>query len=106
MANGVPAAKIKITNPQVTALVEKDCDLIFFLLSCGFHYPAATYAEFVTSALKPGGVFLFDLRKKSGQDDYLKKFARVDVVMDEQKYRRIAAVKTDLETTYKTDKTL
>ena len=93
VANGVPAEKIKITNPKVSTLVEKDCDLIFSLLSCGFHYPAATYAEFVASSLRPGGVFLFDLRKKSDQDDYLKSFARYDVVMDEPKYRRVAAIK-------------
>lgn len=93
VANGVPAEKIKITNPKVSTLVEKDCDLIFSLLSCGFHYPAATYAEFVASSLRPGGVFLFDLRKKSDQDDYLKSFARYDVVMDEPKYRRLAATK-------------
>lgn len=93
VANGVPAAKIEITNPQVTPLVDKNCDFIFSLLSCGFHYPAATYADFVAAALKPGGVFLFDLRKKSDQEDFLKGFARFEVVMDEPKYRRVAAVK-------------
>src|SRR5262249_17432147 len=66
-ANGVPSSSVQLTNPQRRPLKDSDCDIVMSLHSCGFHYPAATYGDFVTSALPPGGAFIFDMRKRSGQ---------------------------------------
>ena len=91
--NGVPEEKIRITNPNKSTLMDKNCDLIFSLLSCGFHYPASTYLNFIKTALKPNGVFLFDLRKKSNQEYFLDAFARSDILNETNKSMRIAAIK-------------
>ncbi len=91
--NGVPASAIRATNPQKSELSDSGCDLVFSLLSCGFHYPASTYGDFVAKALKPGGVFIFDMRKNSNQEAFLDRFDIFDIIDDTAKYRRVAAVK-------------
>jgi SAM-dependent methyltransferase len=90
--NGVPAVSIQATNPQKSPLVDDNCDIIMSLLSCGFHYPTETYASFIKAALKPGGIFLFDMRKSSGQESFLTQFERYDILEDAPKYQRIAAI--------------
>jgi SAM-dependent methyltransferase len=91
-ANGVPPSSVRLTNPQRRPLKDSDCDIVMSLLSCGFHYPAATYGDFVKSALRPGGAFIFDMRKRSGQEAFLDGFCRHDVIRDTAKYQRVAAV--------------
>lgn len=91
--NGVPSARITTTNPSRETLADKGCDLVLSLLSCGFHYPVSTYTGFAQAALKPGGLFVVDLRKGTGQEADLASFAEVLTVADAPKRRRIAAVR-------------
>jgi hypothetical protein len=102
IGNDVDAQSIQTTNPQKTPLMDTECDLIFSLLSCGFHYPASTYSNFISSALKPGGMFIFDMRKNTEQDDFLEQFETFDIISVESKYRRIAAIKAKLTLLHKT----
>lgn len=93
VANGVPATAVRTTNPSVTTLEDDECQLILSLLSAGFHYPVADYAEFAFRSLEPGGVFIFDARRNEGQEDALHKFSEVAVLDEQPKYRRLAAIR-------------
>ena len=92
VSNGVPDDFVVTTNPNVSAAVDENLDLIISLLSCGFHYPVAQYAQFARRALKPGGLFIFDLRKNSGQEDFFDLFPDYQVLEEREKSQRIAAV--------------
>lgn len=66
--NGVPGEKITLCNPgRESPPVDPPFDLIVSFLSCGFHYPAATYLEFFQKALRPGGALLLDLRPRTAE---------------------------------------
>lgn len=92
-ANGVPPELIRTTNPQRETLEDENCDVALSLLSCGFHYPAETYASFLDQALRPGGVFIFDMRRDTGQERFLEQFSSYSVLEETAKHRRLAAVK-------------
>ena len=55
-------------------------DLIYSLLSCGFHYPIETYKELVVKHSHSQTVCIFDIRKESfkQQIDSLKLFKVID----------------------------
>ena len=89
--NGVPEYKIALTNPQRQALAADGLDLIVSMISAGFHYPISTYTDFALSALKPGGVLIFDARKDTGQEAMLTGFDRVEIVDEGLKHRKLAA---------------
>jgi len=91
--NGVPAGQISLTNPQKTELADENCDLIFSLLSAGFHYPVEEYARFAHRALRPGGIFIFDARKHQDHSASTSLFATEHVIHDSSKHRRIALVR-------------
>lgn len=95
VANGVPAERVRTTNPDREPLADRGCDLVLSLLSCGFHYPVRTYAAFAREALKPGGLFLVDLREGTGQEQDLAEagFAQILTVAEAPKRRRVAAVR-------------
>lgn len=93
VANDVPSSAIQTTNPSTTALEDESCQLMLSLLSAGFHYPVSEYAAFASQSLTPGGVFIFDARKGERQEDALQMFSRIDVLDDQPKYRRLAAVR-------------
>lgn len=90
--NGVPRSKIKITNPMKEQIEANNLDLIISLLSCGFHYPVAEYAEFVKTSLKSGGLFIFDMRENSEQEDFFELFPNWFVIEEHSKSRRIGAI--------------
>lgn len=61
-ANGVPKKDIKTVNPNKKSLSRtKDIDIAFSLLSCGFHYPMATYSEFFEKSVRKGGAVIVDI---------------------------------------------
>jgi len=94
-ANGVPSISIQLTNPRGMEPIDRDCDIVMSLLSCGFHYPVATYGDFVRSALRSGGIFIFDMRKGTNQESFLDSFCRHEIISESLKYLRIAAIKGD-----------
>lgn len=64
LANGVAAEAVTTLNPgheDATRITE--VDLALSLLSCGFHYPANTYARFWETSVKQDGSIILDLRE-------------------------------------------
>lgn len=64
-ANGVPASKVATVNPQKQRLSgRKPVDLALSMLSCGFHYPAGTYAAFYDAGVSENGAVVLDIRAR------------------------------------------
>lgn len=62
-ANGVPANAITVINPNNSDLTKAPkVDMAMSLLSCGFHYPVATYIDFVRSHVSKA--LLMDIRRR------------------------------------------
>jgi len=69
VADNIPAGtRIETVNPNIRDVRSLGCNfnLITSYLSCGYHYPAATYLEVFRTMLAPGGQIVIDLRL--GQD--------------------------------------
>ncbi len=65
-ANGVAPGRIVTLNPrEADPAAAGPVDLAVSFLSCGFHYPAATYLPFFTRAVRPGGSVILDLRART-----------------------------------------
>lgn len=65
-ANGVAPDMITTCNPEKDDLDKiGDLDLAASFVSCGYHYPVATYAAFFDRAVKPGGAVLLDIRRRA-----------------------------------------
>lgn len=73
-------------------------DLIFSLISWGFHYPLSTYLEEALSALAPSGVIVLDLRRADGSLETLRSRADiiVSVLFAHHKYDRISIRRRDV----------
>lgn len=69
-ANGVPSQVIETVNPQSQDLsAQAPVDLAMSMLSCGFHYPAATYSDFYATGVASGGGVVLDVRaRKAAQE--------------------------------------
>lgn len=94
--NGVD--KTKIHTQEVTdknkILFQENFGLIISLISWGFHYPVSTYLDEVYNKLKTGGILIIDVRKDTGGGELLKKkFGSISIVLDEEKYQRVLAIK-------------
>lgn len=62
-ANGIAAQRIETVNPERADLgAVAPVDLAVSFLSCGFHFPASTYATYFRESVVPGGAILLDLR--------------------------------------------
>ncbi|WP_172295058.1 class I SAM-dependent methyltransferase [Pseudoruegeria sp. HB172150] len=63
VANGCDAAKLRLLNPRQESVMEAgEVDLAVSFLSCGYLYPADTYARFLRERVRPGGSVLLDIR--------------------------------------------
>jgi SAM-dependent methyltransferase len=91
-ANGISENRISCTNPQKGVLADAPIDLVISLLSCGFHYPLSQYLPFVRRNLKPGGMFIFDMRNGTNQEDTINQFTECFEIDVRHKSRRIALV--------------
>lgn len=89
--NGVPAERMMTINPNSDVLPDRTVDLAISLLSCGFHYPAETYREYLQRNLRKGGAFVFDLRVGTDQSDFLSMFSTVEVIRSSTKADRLIA---------------
>ncbi len=93
-ANGVPPEKITTINPNRQDLSEvPPVDLAISLASCGFHYPAETYAAFFRDQVSPGGAIVLDIRKGTGGVAYMKAFGKVSVLKKHGKYSTVLTVR-------------
>lgn len=62
-ANGIAPDRIETVNPERSDLgAVGPVDLAVSFLSCGFHYPASTYAAYFRDSVLPGGTIVLDLR--------------------------------------------
>ena len=78
--NGIPADRIHFVEPERLDWIG-DIDLVLSLSSWGFHYPLATYLDYVRALLLGGGVGVTDVRGEKESVETLKAaFSRVDVI--------------------------
>ena len=73
-----------------------DCkiDLVISLISWGFHYPVNIYLDRVYNLLNNSGVIIMDTKKKTnGIETLKKKFKKVFIIMEKEKYQRVLAIK-------------
>ncbi|MFN3845161.1 MAG: class I SAM-dependent methyltransferase [Paracoccaceae bacterium] len=62
-ANGIATKRIETLNPEREDLASAvPVDLAVSFLSCGFHYPASSYAGYFRDRVLPGGAIMLDLR--------------------------------------------
>jgi len=62
--NGVPSSAIETVNATKDNIAKlHDVDLVYSMVSWGFHYPIDLYLKVVFEALKPGGILYVELRK-------------------------------------------
>jgi len=67
-ANQVASEDIRTINPEKEDPAESDkVDLVTSFLSCGFHYPVSLYDRFFTTAIKPAGSAIIDLREATAE---------------------------------------
>jgi SAM-dependent methyltransferase len=98
LANGVPARQIEAVNPQKQDLAaQAPVDLALSMLSCGFHYPSATYADFYANGVAPGGAVVLDVRaRRAGKERaVLKAVGAVEEIGRGAAHLRLMARKAD-----------
>ncbi|MFN3936930.1 MAG: class I SAM-dependent methyltransferase [Gemmobacter sp.] len=92
VANGIAPSTIRTLNPAVEpAETAGPVDLAVSFLSCGFHFPAATYAAFLQDAVAPSGAVILDLRAATAEEQLaaLPFAARVEDLPSPPKARRV-----------------
>ncbi len=73
---------------------DRQFDLVISLISWGFHYPVAIYADQVAQRLKPGGRLILDVRKNTdGMEVLARHLPKLTTLLDTPKYVRVLAVK-------------
>jgi SAM-dependent methyltransferase len=94
LANGVPepALRFREVGEECRLDVPEDLDLVISLISWGFHYPVAMYAEQVHVLLRPGGRVILDVRKGTdGRAEMEARFRLVTVISETAKKERLVA---------------
>lgn len=82
-ANGVDGAAITTLNPHRNSLSElRKVNLAVSLLSCGFHYPVATYSEFFDQRVMKSGAVILTLRERFDELATLARLGRITVLDD------------------------
>ncbi|MFS4580647.1 hypothetical protein [Phaeobacter sp. C3_T13_0] len=96
VGNGVPDSEVKTINPsQDDPNKLCDIDLALSLLSCGFHYPASTYAAFWDQSLAENGSIILDLRmvQAEGQLSDMIQVGAVRALWQGEKWSRVLVQK-------------
>ncbi|MBW6506260.1 MAG: class I SAM-dependent methyltransferase [Rhodobacteraceae bacterium] len=80
--NGVEPGRIETLNPSKRdPLTAAPVDLAVSFLSCGFHYPVASYLDYFARAVAPGGAIILDLRETTAAEQ-VAALARLGVLSD------------------------
>jgi SAM-dependent methyltransferase len=91
-ANGVPADDIVTINPDNEDLQKtQNVDLAMSLLSCGFHYPAATYKTYFEDRVN--SAVLLDVRRSTNNRKVLELLGPTRIVHADGKYDCIVSRK-------------
>jgi len=70
--NGIEENKLNLyETTDYKDLFNIKFDVIFSLLSCGWHYPVSTYIDLLSNSLSDDGVLILDLRHNTDQLDIL-----------------------------------
>ncbi len=99
--NGLPASCLYLHEapaPDIKGRVRlpslKPVDLIFSLVSWGYHYPVVDYLEDACALLRPGGVLILDVRTGTdGREKIEKALGETRVLQHMPDYTRVAATK-------------
>jgi len=92
VANGVPERAITTLNPRHQPLADlAPVDLAISLISCGFHYPVATYDSFFATQVRKA--ILLDCRNGTDAAASLARYGTVEAVGREKKHERLLCVK-------------
>ena len=84
--------EILTINPEEDDLLrypKHSYDLIFSLISCGFHYPVETYLNEFNHLLKNEGMILIDLRKGENHENLLEQYKIVSTIASTAQYDRV-----------------
>lgn len=72
----------------------KTVDLVFSLVSWGYHYPVTDYLEDACALLRPGGTLILDVRTGTdGREKIETTLGKTRVLQQKPDYTRVAAVK-------------
>lgn len=72
ISNGIDNNKLNLyETTDYKDLFNIKFDVIFSLLSCGWHYPVSTYIDLMSNSLSDDGVLILDLRHNTDQLDIL-----------------------------------
>ncbi|HEX8962765.1 MAG TPA: hypothetical protein VF801_07155 [Rhodocyclaceae bacterium] len=94
--NGIPAERVFPHEVGDDGRIpgDRQFDLVISLISWGFHYPVATYAEQVAQRLNPGGRLILDIRKNTdGMEVLARHLPNLRTLVDTPKFARVLAVK-------------
>lgn len=92
-ANGVPDNAITIVNPRNESLAAvAPVDMAMSLISCGFHYPVATYDDFFRTQVSKA--IMLDCRNRRGEEKVLARYGRVTKLGDAAHHSRFLCEKT------------
>jgi SAM-dependent methyltransferase len=94
LTNGVPerAMRFREVGAECRLDVPEALDLVISLISWGFHYPVAVYADQLRALLRPGGRVILDARKGTdGRAQLEKRFPRVTTISETRKKERLSA---------------
>lgn len=64
VANGVKKGDITLVNPDKQSMPKTKVDLAVSFISCGFHYPVETYANYFRDGVKAKGAIILDVRRR------------------------------------------
>lgn len=92
--NGIKNVHLLSANDSNAIETSETFDLIFSLISWGFHYPVETYLAQAYNHLKTGGHLIIDIRKKTnGLDEIREKFQTTKLISETDKKIRMLAIK-------------
>jgi len=93
--NGINNIHLLPANDKNTIESNATFDLIFSLISWGFHYPVETYLDQAYSLLNSGGHLIIDIRKNTnGLTTIKERFANIKTISETDKKIRIVAIKS------------
>ncbi|MEM9967194.1 MAG: hypothetical protein AAF755_03735 [Pseudomonadota bacterium] len=92
VSNGVSTNAIATFNPKQTLQEDlPDVDVACSFISCGFHYPVATYDTFLTNRVK--NAIILDVRKGQVDQTLFQRFGKSLIIAQERKFWRILTLK-------------
>ncbi|QEF98729.1 hypothetical protein Mal15_27840 [Stieleria maiorica] len=96
--NGVDRSRIttqEATPENEILFGDQVFDLIFSLISWGYHYPVSTYLQPAFERLRPEGRLIIDVRKGNDQAKQIRDlFGNATVIGEDSKSERILAIKS------------